>query len=243
MDDRKCWRCNDLGLDGGCSICGKKIDSGTTKFFTEEEKESIHTVNKDLKIWDSQILIDKYSYKSKDKGFVLYTKVMDALMSNARNGILPKTSVMFISERGMGKHTFYDCISDELSKNGFTCFGPIDHSEYLRTSIVQSEKPFRKGQISMDDIVYSDLFCMEVDVTNRMTALRAIESVLMKRGNLKKPTFIISNCSLSELSLSKGDSSNFRYYGDANNIRLIGDLDSYRYCKILNSAGNPKEVN
>ena len=215
----RCFRCGDKGTTEGCKTCGRKIEITV--------KDVNNTSNTKLKIWDSSILKNDNKEIQNDNNFKQYTFLMDKIFENSVNGIVGSKSLMFISPRGMGKHTFINSIFSQLEHNGLSTYRIVDHNEYLRNVLLATERPFRKHAIDLDEFLNADLVCISVDYDNRWSALRAIRSVLEKRGNIGKPTYIISDFPISAL-----ESGNFRQDID---IRYKEQRDELRYCRVIST--------
>lgn len=214
----KCIRCGGKGKEGGCPSCGKEIE------FKEVKQDFLE--NKKIITWNADMLSKDNPELANDKHFRNYVKVLSSICKNGEIGVLAKKSIMVISPRGMGKHTFIKCLFSALEKNGLDCHPVIDHNEYLRSVILGSERPLRKYSIDLDRVVYCDAFAMSIDYDNRFSALRAIRSVLEKRGNAGKPTFIISDFPLSALNSGSFDDIDVRYREGR---------DELRYCRIIST--------
>lgn len=214
-----CIRCGGKGKEGGCPSCGKEIQ-------VMEVKTPSLLKTKEVPVWDSKILLKDYPEMADDNHFKNYVKVLSSIVRNAEKGLLADKSIMVVSPRGMGKHTFIKCLFAALEQNGMDCHPIIDHNEYLRSVILGSERPLRKYSIDLDRVVYCDAFAISIDYDNRFSALRAIRSVLEKRGNAGKPTFIISDFPLSALKTGN--------YNDID-IRYREGRDPMRYCRVIST--------
>lgn len=224
MESRiRCWTCRDEGMPGGCPKCGKTPLDKKTPIGYESSIGVPTQFKKDL-VWDSKILLRAKPEKADDRTFRKYAAILDGLYADAKNGIMSKKSLMIISDRGSGKHTFAYAMLKELSAHGFTTCMVFDHNEYLRLSLMGSERPYTKQRLSMDDIIYSDFVVMTIDPSNRFTAMKAIQSILMKRGHAGNPTLILSDYPLSMLATEKTKDIEIRY---------SDGLDDLRYCRII----------
>lgn len=215
----KCIRCGGKGKEEGCPSCGRKIELIPVK------EDFLGLKNKIIK-WNPDKLIADNPEISSDKHFNNYVKVLTGICNNASKGLLADKSIMLVSPRCMGKHTFIKCLFSELEQHGMDCHPVIDHNEYLRSVILGSERPLRKYSIDLDRVVYCDAFAISIDYDNRFSALRAIRSVLEKRGNAGKPTFILSDFPLSALSTGN--------YNDVD-IRYRDGRDPLRYCRVIST--------
>ena len=214
-----CIRCGGKGKEGGCPSCGKEIE-------LKPVKDDFLGINKKILTWNPQILLDDNKEMVNDTHFKNYVKVLSGIVKNAEKGMLADKSIMVVSPRGMGKHTFIKCLFSALEQHGMDCHPVIDHNEYLRSVILGSERPLRKYSIDLDRVVYCDAFAISIDYDNRFSALRAIRSILEKRGNADKPTFIISDFPLSALKTGN--------YNDID-IRYREGRDPLRYCRIIST--------
>lgn len=217
-----CMRCGGKGKPDGCPTCGKKI------VMPEIKQEFLS--NSKIIDWDIERLNKDNPNLVGDKPFDNYVKVLNGIIGNAKKGLLAKKSILISSPRGMGKHTFINCMFAELERNGLKCHPIIDHNEYLRTVILCTERPFGKHKLNLDDIIDSDVAAISIDYDNRFAALRAIRSILEKRGNMEKPTFIISDFPLSALQTGNYSASNI-------DVRYKEGRDELRYCRVISTFG------
>lgn len=218
-----CYVCRDEGQIGGCRKCGKKLQE-RVKVFDYESSIGIPTQFKKDLVWDSEILLKSKPEKADDRNFRKYAVILDGLYADAKNGIMPRKSLMLISDRGCGKHTFAYAILKEFTAHGYSTCMPFDHNEFLRLSLMGSERPYLKQKLSLDDIIYSDYAVMTIDPSNRFNSLKAIQSILMKRGHAGNPTLILSDYPLSMLTTEKTKDIEIRY---------SDGLDDLRYCRII----------
>lgn len=214
----KCFVCRDEGKVGGCPKCGKEfiVRVKETSLFDDPTMSTI--------TWDENKLIANHMEQKEDPYFKRYAKTLTALYNNAVQGIVPRKSLMIIADSKYGKHTFAYSMMNALQSRNKTCTQIIDHQEYLRLSLIGSEKPYEKLSISMEELIYSDFVVMSIDTSNRFSAEWAIKSLLAKRSHAGKVTFIISTLNIQELERKKGCMSDLLWEEG---------LDELRYLNIL----------
>lgn len=216
----RCYVCRDVGLKDGCPSCGKRIEP------TSEELMNIQIPVKyrDSLVWDSEKLLTRWSSKTGDRQFNQYVKVMDALMKNAQNGIFPTKSMMFISEPGMGKHTFIYSLMNVYMSKGLTVAPMIDQNEYKRMVLSCADKYYSERAKELDTLIKSDFAVMSIEPLNRYRAVESISSLVEKRANVGKATYVISNYPLSNLE---------NEFNNSIDVRHSPGLDDLRYLRIV----------
>lgn len=201
-----CRHCMDKGLPKGCPECGKTLTSVKSVLDvspTQLEKISIPTEYVNA-VWDTDKLKNTHPLALSDNMFINYCNELEKLVNIFTSGNIPKTSGIIIAKRGYGKKFLaYTCMKAALA-NGYTVCPMLDNTQLKRINQLSSENPTSwvlKYLPSIDEVTYSDVLFITVDIDNYKTALRTIESIIDKRARQSKPTFIISRYTPEEMSM------------------------------------------
>ena len=223
MEIFSCYICRDQGLKGGCPKCGKHIVPRVIPT-AEMDELAIPKNYRDNLIWDSGKLYGAWPAKRGDRQFERYVKILDSLIEAAKNGAYPEKSMMLIAEPGTGKHSFIYALMNLYREQGRIVAPIIDHNEYRRLLLSCTDKFYLEQSERLDLLIQADFAVMTVEPLNRYKAIESIASLMRKRANEGKATYVLSDYPLSNLT------NDFNKMID---IRYRDGLDDLRYARII----------
>jgi len=201
-----CYSCRDKGMINGCPKCGKKLALGNkgNVVVTEELLETNAIPKEYIDIqWDIDELKSSHGFIN-DAKFNNYCDQLTKIYNVFNSGLLPQQSAIVIAGRGMGKMTFaYMCMKSALS-NGYSVCPVLDNTQIKRINELSADKPKSWNMYklpSIEEIINSDVLFITIDIDNYSSALRTIESVMLKRARVGRSTIILSRYSLDSMSM------------------------------------------
>lgn len=215
-----CYYCNNLGTPEGCSHCGRVSGQVETEQMTPKKAIEMEKKYKTILIpehyrknlWSSEVFWRGREDKRTDLALSRYVSQVQKVYDVFVSGAVPAKSAFFIAPNGYGKCTFaYSCMKQALA-NKHTVMPLTDTLDLKRLFVSATTKPDFKlyGKWSLDDYVMADVVFLTV-VQSRMNydAYLTIADLVNKRARFDKPTFIISEFSLEEIS-RWDDNKNYR---------------------------------
>lgn len=205
-----CIKCGDYGISGGCPKCGKdtrnKIDLAPMR-----EVESFVNKCDDNFIphkfigiqWKKSLVEVDQERHSSNPNFKRFLANCEKLHDSFVNGNPLASSVYLFSPPRFGKeYLVYSCMQLALD-GGLTIAPYLDTIELKRLLILGGENPTYKlyGRINYDDYMMSDVVFVKVTHTAYLKdAYKVLLELVSRRSRLGKPTYIISEITLKELT-------------------------------------------
>ena len=195
-----CYTCRGNGLeDKPCPECGKQADDILAEKVKNLDELEIGKNNKDKipthyrgKIWSAKELIKDYRDKDEELDFMEYVKVLNMIHRSFAKGHIPEYSAFIISPKRMSKTVFaYSCMQYAMV-HGKTVAPLYD--------ALQVSQKIKAGD--MEDILADVMFMVIQQGYTRTSAWQTILEVLDMRSRINKSTFILSEFSLHNISLT-----------------------------------------
>ncbi len=228
----QCYRCRDIGIEGGCPDCNKvKEISGNPAVEVTEEVLDQYKVPKFYRAskWNSKVLSEAYPELATHRTFRDYISQLDKIYESFKSGNIPSQSVFIIAPPRRGKQVFaFSCMQAAIN-HGYACAPVLDSSEWRRLNLLATERPTSKELktfgCTLEQVLNADILFLTVDKDNFSGAYRAIESLIDKRSRRDKPTIVISRYSLEQMSFLDYD-DNFKHIVDKtrrlNQLKYVG---------------------
>lgn len=238
MYDFECKVCRDKGRIGGCPSCGKQKgflaneqDGNITRKDLNDLSIPLHYYNNR---WDKNILInDKYEYAD-DQHFMNYIQQLDTCYKIIDEGGLPKISALVCAPQVYGKTTWANNCLIRAKERGYKVPPIIDTMQIRRMSLLNTEKPNKDNKYlgySFNQYIESDLMVLMVTRSSEFVyAYETIVNILDIRSRMSKPTLIISDRSLRELSSFDKNRQLLNLTNGGTNV------DAYRYAVLIEFA-------
>lgn len=201
----ECFNCNDVGMVGGCPVCGKSsspMDSEVKHLEELAESVEINFIPEDYKklIWNPDILISDLSARPNGHHAEAYVKRMSKYLRIYQKGLTPTGNLLICSDAASGKTILTYNIIRVVSALGDKVAPIIDNMEYRRLCNLSSDIKMYKNYIKttdmgydLDTIINADFVCMRIDPLGVLDSHRDIISLINKRTSRGKPTLFISN--------------------------------------------------
>lgn len=233
--DFECIVCRDKGRKGGCPKCGRERPILANEFDEKVSRKDLDDLSIPLHYyknrWDKNILINDRADFSEDDMFINYVKQLDACYSMIDKGELPNISVLVTAPAVYAKTTWaYSCII-RAREYGYNVVPIIDTAQMRRMLVINSERPTKENTYlgySLSDYLDSDMLFLLVNRgTEYVYAYETIVNILDIRSRRSKPTLIISDKSLRELSAFDKNKNLYNLTQGGSNV------DPYRYAVLI----------
>lgn len=211
----KCLCCDDKGTLQGCPYCGKKFVKQTIVPDFEVTDEMLSLIPQQYRdVWDSSKLRSQFPDLENNKFFCGYVDKLDKLVETFQKGLLPQRSTIIMSSVGLGKtRVAYYCMA-LANQHGYTVGPLIDNTEYRRLNNLSTDNQlykeflkYNKHLPTIETIVQSDVQFLTIDPCNFKDSYIDIMSLLSKRDRLGKPTIILSQYNVNQITYSDYSSS------------------------------------
>ena len=205
-----CYVCGDYGIDGGCSKCGKDsntpIDLGTVKrvdnFITKCEYSLIPQEYIGIE-WKREFLEADHEELSSNGNFRVFLDKLNKFHESFKVGSPINKSVFIVAPPRFGKERLaFSCMQMALNK-GMKVAPYLDTLDLKRLIILGGENPSYKlyGRIDYDKYITSDVLFVSVTHTKYLKeAYGVLVELCTKRSRLGKPTYMISEYTIEELT-------------------------------------------
>lgn len=206
-----CYKCGNRGKEGGCPNCGKTpaqavLDitiPGETIAKTKRYKEILIPEYYLTTIWSKEAFWKNHASQRTETALIRFIDQLEKVLQIFEAGTVPAKSAFIIAPNGYSKCIFaYTCMKLALNR-GFTVAPLIDTTDLKRLFVSSTTKNDYRlyHNISMDDYILSDVvFITVVKSHMRYDAYLTVQDLIEKRLRFNKPTFIISEHSLEEIS-------------------------------------------
>lgn len=211
MSKEHCYYCNDMGTPEGCIHCGRK--AGEVSYDDLRPSEVIKRESKFKSVlipeyyrkteWSSEVFWKSKSGLKSDMALQRFIGTLQSVYDMFVLGTVPNKSGIFIAPNGFGKCTFaYSCMKQALL-HGHSVLPLTDTMDIKRLFVSSTTKPDFKlyYKWNLDDYVLKDvLFITVIQSRLNYDAYLTIADIVNKRSRFDKPTFIISEFTLKEIS-------------------------------------------
>ena len=205
-----CFKCGDYGIEGGCPKCGKDTNNMINlEAMTEVNAFADKCDESDIphkfigNLWNKSLVeIDQEQYAS-NPSFKRFLSNCEKLHDSFMNGNPISTSLYLFSPPRFGKeYLVYSCM--QLALNAGLKIAPyLDTIELKRLLILGGQNPNYKlyGKINYDDYMMADVVFVRVTNTSYVKdAYSILLELISRRSRLNRPTYIISELTLKELT-------------------------------------------
>ena len=205
-----CTKCGDYGIDGGCPKCGKDsrnvIELETIQNVEQfvNECENSFIPHKFIGVyWNrSYVEVDHEKYLS-NPNFKRFLDNCNKLHESFINGNPLASSVYLFAPPRFGKeYLVYSCMQIALN-SGLKIAPYLDTIELKRLLILGGQNPSYKlyGKIDYDSYMMADVLFVKVTHTAYVKdAYSILLELISRRSRLNKPTYVISELTLKELT-------------------------------------------
>ena len=221
-----CHTCGGRGKEGGCPKCGK-----TPRIVAE-----LRTMNLDVPAdvipatYQGKLWKKPEPQQGMPQKFAEFDTALDKVHNEFLNGRIPKFSMFISSPPKSDKRLFaYSCLQTALVQT-FSVAPLLSTSDWRRLYKVSQMNPFYKlyDMYKWDDLVSRDVVFMFVDHSDdRFDVVSLLKDVLDTRALFGKPTFILSDFKLQELTPKWNAQDYSKIYNP------LPDRDMFRYPVIL----------
>ena len=221
-----CHLCGGKGKKEGCPRCGLALRDAVV----------VQTMQLDVPVdlipqaYQGKLWVKPESSDSIPLKFREFDNSLDKLKNEFLAGRIPKFSVFLSTPPKYGKHDFaFTCMQTALVQR-YSVAPLLSTSDWRRLYRVSQMNPFYKlyDKYKWDDLVSRDVVFLTVDHSDdRFDVISLLKDILDTRASFGKPTFILSDYKLTELTS----------HWNANNYNLIynpiPDCDHNRYPYIM----------
>ena len=195
-----CYTCRGNGLeDRACPECGKHADDILAVKVKDINEIEVGKENMDKipdfyrgKVWSAKELKQSYREKDEELDFMQYIKILNRIHTSFSKGLVPDYSAIIISPKRMSKTILaYSCMQYAMvhGKTVAPLYDMLQVSQLIKTG-------------DMKDILADVMFVVVQQGYTRTSAWQTILELLDIRSRANKATFILSEFSIYNISLT-----------------------------------------